>query len=161
MTEGKILVAHNEGIYLLELQGDIRLTLCASISDYLAKIFSGEPAKEVYVDLLGAECIDSTCLGLLAKLALYTRDQLHMKTKLLCVDPCILRIFESMDIDHLFDILGLPEKPDLQPQVVDPGAPNVEVVKAQVLEAHQLLVKLNPDLMGEFADLIDSLEYLD
>ena len=158
MSPGKIMVAQRDGIYLLKLSGDIRVTLCASISDYMEQIFAGNRAAEVYVDLIDAECIDSTTLGLLAKLAIYTRDHFGIRTRLLCVNRDILRTFESMDIAGLFDILGLPEKPDLRPVDVTPETVDEREIRRRVLEAHQLLVKLNPDLMDEFYDLITSLE---
>ena len=161
MTEGRILVAEKAGVYLLKLKGDVRVTLCASISEYLDKIFTGEPPQEVYVDLLEAECIDSTTLGLLAKLAIFTQEQFSLRTRLLCVNRNILRIFEAMDIDGLFDIYGMPDTPVPAPREVTPVEPDEEEVRKQVLEAHKLLVKLNPSLMGEFFDLITSLEALD
>ncbi len=158
MSEGKIEVAQQEGVYLLRLSGDVRVTLCSSISDYIDRIFSGEPPTEVYVDLLDAECIDSTTLGLLAKLALYTERELGIKPRLLCVDNNILRILQAMDIERLFDIYGLPAKPAIKTEEVAVPEPDERTVRQQVLEAHRLLVKLNPELMGEFVDLINTLE---
>lgn len=152
------MVAQRDGVYLLKLSGDIRVTLCASISDYMDKIFSGGQAREVYVDLLEAECIDSTTLGLLAKLAIYTQERFDFRTRLLCVNRDILRVFEAMDIAGLFDILGLPDKPDLSPVEVTPAQVGEGEIRRRVLEAHQLLVKLNPELLSEFYDLITSLE---
>lgn len=164
MTQGKILVAEKANVYLLKLTGDVRLTLCASITDYINKIFKNDAVEEVYVDLLEAECIDSTTLGLLAKLALHTVNAFNIRTKVLCVNKDILRVFEAMDIHNLFDILGMPvseraipvEIKELKPKIVDE-----DTVRKQVLEAHQLLVKLNPELMNEFFDLITSLQTLD
>lgn len=161
MSEGRILVAANNGIYLLKLSGDIRVTLCASIADYIDKIFSGEKPREVYVDLLDAECIDSTTLGLLAKLAIHTQQHFGIRTRLLCVNPDILRVFDAMDIAGLFDIPGMPQKPALTPTEIIPDELDEELARKQVLEAHQLLVKLNPSLMTDFFDLINSLESRD
>ena len=161
MTEGRILVAENDGIYLLKLNGDVRVTLCASISDYLSKIFSGSRPTEVYVDLLDAECIDSTTLGLLARLAIHTQQEFDFRTRLLCNNRNILRIFEAMDIDGLFDIVDAEPPLSLEPREVVPGDLDEEEIRRQVLDAHKLLVKLNPDLMSEFYDLITSLESQD
>lgn len=158
MNEGRILVAEHDGIYLLKLDGDVRLTLCSSISQYLEKIFSDRIPKEVYVDLLDAECVDSTTLGLLARLAIHTQREFAFKTRLLCVSRNILRVFEAMDIDGLFEILGAASLPALTPSEVPQGELDEEEIRHQVLEAHKLLVKLNPALMGEFYNLITSLE---
>lgn len=161
MTEGRILVAEEKGVYLLKLGGDIRVTLCASISDYIEKIFSGDEAREVYVDLLDAEGIDSTTLGLLAKLAIYTQERFLIRTRLLCVSRDILRMFDAMDIAELFDIVGISGSPDLSPTEVIPAELDEETLRQHVLEAHKLLVKLNPSLTSEFFDLITSLESLE
>lgn len=164
MSQGKILVAEKANVYLLKLTGDVRLTLCASITDYINKIFKNDAVEEVYVDLLEAECIDSTTLGLLAKLALHTVKAFNIRTKLLCVNKDILRVFEAMDIDNLFDILGLPGPESMVPSDVEELKPKVvdeDTIRQQVLEAHQLLVKLNPELMNEFFDLITSLQTLE
>ena len=158
MTEGRILVAENDGIYLLKLNGDVRVTLCASISDYLDQIFSGAMPREVYVDLLDAECLDSTTLGLLARLAIHTQQEFDFRTQLLCNNPNILRFFEAMDIEGLFDVVDSHPPPNLEPQEVPGGEFDENQVREQVLEAHRLLVKLNPELMSEFYDLITSLE---
>ena len=158
MTKGRILVAENDGIYLLKLTGDVRVTLCASIAEYLDRVFSGKTPREVYVDLFEAECVDSTTLGLLARLALFTTEKYGFRTRLLCNNPSILRVFQAMDIDGLFDILDTDVAPDMEPAEIDPGEPDEDELRQQVLEAHKLLVKLNPELMGEFYDLITSLE---
>ena len=158
---GKILVAEQDGVYLLKLTGDVRVTLCTSLADYIDRVFTSQPATDVFVDLLEAQGIDSTSLGLLAKLALHCIDNLGFKAQLLCVNNDIFRIIESMELEDLFDILGIPNAPQLPLCDVTPHEgelPDMEAVRQQVLEAHKLLVKLNPELLGEFVDLINALE---
>ncbi len=158
MNPGKILVADQDGIYLLKLTGDVRVTLCASISDYIERIFSGQTPREIYVDLIEAEGVDSTTLGLLAKLALYCQEKLGFKAKLLCVNRSILRILESMELDELFDILVTPDSLKLETLELGQVDPSEEKMRKQVLDAHKLLVKLNPKLWYEFEDLITALD---
>lgn len=161
MSSGRILVAQQGGVYLLKLTGDVRVTLCASVTDYINQIFSGPPATDVYVDLLEAEGIDSTMLGMLAKLAVHCIDELHIKARMLCVNRNILRVLESMELDELFEILGLPTSPDIPVTDITPDSdqePELDTLRQQVLEAHKLLVKLNPKLMGDFVALINTLE---
>jgi anti-anti-sigma factor len=161
VTEGRILVAENKGIYLLKLSGDIRVTLCASISDYIEKIFSGDRVREVYVDLLEAEGIDSTTLGLLAKLALHTQERFLIRTRILCTNTDILRMLDAMDIAGLFDIVGISDGPHMSPREIVPADLDEETLRKHVLEAHKLLIQLNPSLASEFYDLITSLESLE
>ena len=39
MQEGKILAASHHGAYVIRLEGDVRLTLCTTIDDYVQKMF--------------------------------------------------------------------------------------------------------------------------
>ena len=75
MQEGKILAAHHDGAYVLRLEGDVRLTLCTTIDEYFQRMFDDPEFASVWVDLCGAEGIDSTTLGMLAKLALQVEEK--------------------------------------------------------------------------------------
>ena len=73
MEDGRILAASQDGAYVIRLTGDVRLTLCTTIDDYVQKMLENPEFASVWVDLCAAEGIDSTTLGLLAKLALEVR----------------------------------------------------------------------------------------
>ncbi len=70
IVDGKILAASHHGAYVIRLEGDVRLTLCTTIDEYFQKMFSDPEFASVWLDLCDAEGIDSTTLGLLAKLEL-------------------------------------------------------------------------------------------
>ena len=70
MSEGRILAASHDGAYVLRLVGDVRLTLCATIDDFIDRMFADPDFASIWVDLCEAEGMDSTTLGMLAKLAL-------------------------------------------------------------------------------------------
>ncbi|MGV6808037.1 MAG: STAS domain-containing protein [bacterium] len=165
MESGKILVSHDSDTHLLKLEGDVRLTLCTSIDQYMQTIFEGDEVKDVIVDLLDAEGMDSTTLGLLAKLAIYTDQKFHLKPTLFCTDQSLLQIIESMGIDDLFDIVEQTPKQldaidvsEVKP-IQDNGIEDdIQAIRRHVLEAHKLLALLNPSRSAEFMNLIESLE---
>ena len=43
---GRILVAEHDGVYMIKFEGDVRLTLCATVDQYLDRMFA-----EMAVDL--------------------------------------------------------------------------------------------------------------
>ena len=73
MTTGKIQFAEEQGTFVLKFIGDVRLTLCAALDSYIEKIFSVLSFESIVIDLTETECIDSTSLGLLAKLSILSR----------------------------------------------------------------------------------------
>ena len=80
MQEGRILAASHDGAYVIRFVGDVRLTLCTTIDDYFQHMFEDPEFTSVWVDLCEAEGIDSTTLGLLAKLALKVKENYGFRT---------------------------------------------------------------------------------
>ena len=154
MTAGKILVAEDEGIYLLKLTGDVRMTLCASLNSYMEAIFQSSNVEDVIIDLLNAEGVDSTTLGLLAKLAIHCEKHYSIKPTVFCMNEGIYRILISMGLEDVFDIVR--ESPELLDNLeeLDAISADVEQLRQQVLEAHRLLSMLNNENQKELVDLI-------
>ena len=69
MDNGKVLHASHDDIHVLRFIGDIRYTLSPSIDRFLKEIFSGSPPAGFVIDLTETDSIDSTNLGLLARIA--------------------------------------------------------------------------------------------
>ena len=63
-----------------------------------------------------------------------------------------------MGFDEIFDIFQ--EVPEIDAELHEIGIVNTEIdeIRQQVLEAHKLLMALNPDNSKEFTDLIRALE---
>ncbi len=158
MSAGKIFVSDEQGNYLIKFVGDVRVTLCGSLNHYMETIFGSHDVKKVVVDMLEAEGLDSTTLGLLAKLGLHCRKQYGIDVQVFCQNPSILRTLDCMGFDELFDIFQ--DVPEISAKLQSITSVNSEVdeIRKQVLEAHKLLVQLNPKNSSEFIDLIRALE---
>jgi anti-anti-sigma factor len=161
MQSGKILVAQREGTFVIKFAGDVRLTLCTTIDDFFSKMFSTPGFVGAVIDLSDAEGIDSTSLGLLAKLAIHAREQFQLNPIIICPNPNIFRLLSSMGFTQVFDIRQgdenlasaadkLGELPLLRS---DEGR-----IKAKIIEAHRVLIGLNEHNRNEFSDLVATLE---
>ena len=159
MSQGKILISDKADEYLIKLVGDVRLTLSGSLNRYMDVLFGNNNVKSVVVDMLDAKAVDSTTLGLIAKLGLHCREYYQMNVKLFCQNPSIIRTLECMSFDEIIDIFQQsPNEFDAELRCLDAVTSEVDEVRQQVLEAHKLLVKLNPKNKAEFTDLINALE---
>ncbi len=161
MDKGKIFVGETNGNYLIRMSGDVRVTLCASLNHYVESIFGNHTVKSVLVDLLDTEGVDSTTLGLLTKLALSCTRHYDIKPLLFCTNPGILRTLEVMSLDELFTIIrDLPDGDSGGGQLEELPCNKCDEDEARrsVLEAHRLLVEVNPECEPEFIDLIRYLE---
>lgn len=159
MSQGQILISDKADDYLIKLVGDVRLTLSGSLNRYMDVLFGNNNVKSVVVDMLDAKAVDSTTLGLIAKLGLHCREYYQMNVKLFCQNPSIIRTLECMSFDEIIDIFQQsPNEFDAELRCLDAVTSEVDEVRQQVLEAHKLLVKLNPKNKAEFTDLINALE---
>lgn len=158
MREGQILVAEHQGVYVIRLIGDVRLTLCVSFDSFIEKMFSDERFVSVVFDLTGAEAIDSTTLGLMAKISLLARDRFDLVPTVVSNNPSIDRLLKTMGFADIFCIVaeGAADIANAETLCVD--CDNEKEVKQRVLEAHRILVGLNPSNQEAFNDLIATLE---
>ncbi|EGG99592.1 Anti-anti-sigma regulatory factor (antagonist of anti-sigma factor) [gamma proteobacterium IMCC2047] len=158
MNSGKILVAKNNGVYVLKLNGDVRLTLCAALDIFLEKMIAEPDLQAVFIDLSDTVGIDSTSLGFLAKISILTQKTYAWKPTIIATSDDITRLLLSMSFDQVFNIID--ERID---EAVDLGElPEIEAseqdTKQQVIEAHKILMGLSDDNKAKFQELVSMLE---
>ncbi len=158
MSDGRILAASHNGAYVIRLVGDVRLTLCTTIDDYFQKMYGDPEFTSVWVDLCDAEGIDSTTLGLLAKLALEVKEKFGFEPAIYSCDPSIVRLLKSMGFHQLYELHeeacsnleNIAEIPTV--------SGSEEAVREKVVEAHKVLMGLSDENRARFKDLMAALE---
>ena len=154
---GRILAGQQNGAHVIKLTGDVRLTLCAALEDYLEHMFEDSGLQSVTLNLHQAEGIDSTTLGILARMALRARGENGFKPVICSCDASINRLLESMAFDQIFDIrkedCSGPDPVSELPTVLKDTAQ----VKQKVIEAHGALMDLSEQNRLRFQDLVTSL----
>lgn len=160
MSPGKILVSNKKGIYLLKFRGDVRMTLCGTLNRHIETIFGSKDVRRVAVDMFDAEGLDSTTLGLVAKLGLYCRKHYGFDIEVFCKDPSILRTLESMSFHEIFNIFSQLPQINTGTELSEIGVEtqSEEAARKQVIEAHRILMALSARNQHEFQDLIEVLE---
>lgn len=155
---GRILVGDRDGVHVLLFQGDVRLTLCKAMDDYLEGMLRDPCIRSIVVDLSGTENIDSTSLGLLAKLSIESSRRLGYRPTLVSTRPDITRILETMGLDEVFNVVLQPLEHEEQLGDLPPCAATEAQVRTRVLEAHRILMSLNEQNRAAFQDLVVTLE---
>lgn len=160
MNPGKILMAKHQGTYVLKLTGDVRLTLSSSLEQCFDGMLANPEFTSVIVDVRSAECIDSTTLGLLAKLSLLVQQRYGEVPSIVSTNPDITKILVSMGFkDQIFIILtNLPAAGELAPTEIPEQPCSAEQTQARVIEAHKVLMDLNESNTQQFKDLVAALE---
>jgi len=157
-VDGRILVAHHDGVYLMKFTGDVRVTLCTTVDSFLDSMFKDSVFKSVIVDLSEAEGIDSTSLGILAKLSIQAQSRFNYLPVLVSTNPDITRLLISMGFEDVFQIVE--DKIESADQLGE--LPKIdssdEDIRLRVIEAHRILMAMNENNRAAFHDLVETLE---
>ena len=153
---GDILVAKGPERWSFQFVGDVRLSLCTTLDQLIGEVFSSGYPGELEIDLTQATNIDSTCLGLLAKLAMQYETETQSQPKLCCPHAHLIDLLESLGLESLFNRVEEIQQVEAESVPLRP----CDALSAQplVLEAHERLAKLNSDNQAQFQGLIDSLK---
>lgn len=158
MQGGKILVADHMGAFVIKLVGDVRVTLCVSFDDYVEGMLAAGDFHSVIIDLTEASGIDSTTLGLLAKVAIRARQQFDYRPVIVSTQSGITRLIDSMGFGAVFDIhTQRPESADDFKSLPVIHC-SESTVRDRVLEAHRTLMGMNEENRTRFTELVTTLE---
>jgi anti-anti-sigma factor len=158
MLSGRILYAVHDGPYVIKFAGDVRVPLCASLEGFLDRMFGDAELSAVLIDLTETVAIDSTALGLIAKIAVFLRQRLDKKPVILSTNPDVNRILGSMGFDRVFLILEKAPAPEGTLDELPFNEPSQQELTRHVIEAHRVLMSLNEQNKATFRDLVAALE---
>lgn len=158
MLSGRILYAVHDGTYVIKFAGDVRVPLCASLEGFLDRMFSDPALQAVLIDLTDTVAIDSTALGLIAKIAVFLKQRMQKKPVILSTNPDVNRILASMGFDRVFLILEKAPANEGSLDELPVSEPSQQELTRHVIEAHRVLMGLNEKNKATFRDLVAALE---
>lgn len=158
MDDGSILHASRDGIHVLRYIGNIRYTLSPSLDRFLEEIFAGPVPAGFVIDLKETESIDSTNLGLLARIAMRMQALDAPQVTLVSNRADINSVLTSMALDEVFDIVddaGLMTGPAEELPQADSDR---KTLARTLIRAHRALMELSEHNREIFRDVVESLE---
>jgi anti-anti-sigma factor len=159
MTDnGKVLHASHDGVHVLRYIGDIRYILSPSIDRFLAGVFAGPKPAGFVIDLTETDSIDSTNLGLLARIAIRMQALDAPRVTLVSNRADINSVLTSMALDEVFSIVDAAGEVAGPLQELPPVDVNREVLAHTLIDAHRALMELNEHNREMFQDVVASME---
>lgn len=158
MPEGDVLYTIDEGVCIIKMRGRIRHTIAPAMDTFIARLFSDLGAEDVVVDLTETTYIDSTSLGLLAKIANIVAARAQRKVAIVSSNEDITLVLEGMGFDQAFIIVSKAsaERGDLEsiPGIREPDRDHAAIL----LDAHRRLMALNEKNRIQFQSVVSTLE---
>lgn len=160
MNTANILIAEKQDTFVLKLVGDVRLTVCQGLDTFVKSLHEKQNCKSIIIDLTETANIDSTSLGLLAKLSKHTQAQFKFCPTIVSTNEDVTRIIVKMGFKQIFTIISdyVPCSDKLEElPITSPCLSETDMCKT-VIEAHRILMELNENNKAEFTSLVNTLE---
>jgi anti-anti-sigma regulatory factor len=158
VNTGKILAAEIGHIPILKFVGDVRVLMGSTIDNYFSTLYRKAILDAMLIDLSETEGIDSTALGMLAKMAIQLRNRFNVKPTIISTNPDITKILMSMSFDLIFKIVDEPLSQATQFGELSQVEESDAAIKLKIIEAHQTLMALSEDNKTEFQELVNALK---
>ena len=158
MDQNDILyVLENRCLYL-NMVGEIRHTLCVGLDTLIRQMIQQNQVDKFVVDLRQTSFLDSTSLGIIARMAKHMQNNSSDKPILISTNDDIDQILNSVQFNTIAQIVtswdNLPE----QYIEIDIHPKETRNPREIVLESHKELTRINKDNLDKFVGVIESLE---
>ncbi|MCK4981997.1 MAG: STAS domain-containing protein [Victivallaceae bacterium] len=158
MSEGKILYSKGGQRYFLKMTGRLCFASGREFDKQLNIIFSDPAVKDIMIDMSETDYLDSTILGLMAKIADFMIKKFHKKGIILSDNKNINYLLDNIGLNNVFIVV---ESYDYTPGMLQ-KIPNIKSSELEnaltILDAHKRLISLNEKNRNVFKDVVELLE---
>ena len=152
---GRVLYAVKEDHWVFRFEGNIRYTMAHPLDAFIEEVLARATPSSVIADLRDTEAIDSTGIGLLAKIARVARERNAPRPTLFCENDEVLEVLASVCMDKVFTIAsGEVHFSALRP--LPKTNPSTAELADTIEEAHALLCELSEDNRSRFEGVIEA-----
>jgi anti-anti-sigma factor len=159
MAKAQVTHAECGGVHVLRYSGKVDYMSAPAIRRFLDDLLDRGNVTGLIFDLSDAEALDSTNLGLLARIH-ERAERCHCNGSMIVSHNedinCVLR---SMGFEQIFDIVNDPRALDAAcSDYIDASSPSTTELRDTMIEAHRALMRLSENGREQFADVVACLE---
>ncbi|WPC34346.1 anti-anti-sigma factor GigB [Acinetobacter sp. YWS30-1] len=158
MSTGHVEYASLNGTHIFKLIGEVRAQSCISLDKLLNKLEQQDNVVGAIVDLTETSFIDSTVLGVLAKLGLKLKQFHKIQAVMLSTNSDITTLANSMGLGQVFVILDYCGDSNVCTRKLMEEHVTHQAMLKTVLDAHKTLMRLNQSNQNMFEPLVKQLQ---
>jgi len=158
VSEGKILYAMQDETCFLRLVGEIRYDRSVAFDEFIDRLFDEKRPSWVLIDMTDTTLIDSTNLGLLAKIAKRLLSSRNHRPTIFSTDDDITMLLRNIGFDDVFDVVEDEKAAPPELRQVPGITPGKSAQARTMLEAHRELMALNEKNRDVFKDVVGMME---
>jgi len=154
LSEGRYLYTVKDNKYYIKLVGTFRYDISSGFNKFLNDILINNHCMDFLIDLTETEYLDSTNLGLIARIARYMNKS-GRKAKIISVNEDVNKILCSVGFDEVFIIVDKYEAvEDTFNEIVHINEEERPFIK-MMLEAHKNLICVSEKNIKKFKTVIE------
>ncbi|MFP4178542.1 MAG: STAS domain-containing protein [Spirochaetaceae bacterium] len=162
MDRGRYYFAEKDDITYIKMVGNLKYTTSSGFDRFVDNLVE-RGFENLVIDLSEATYIDSTNLGLIAKLAEESRKDGRKHVSIISTCDDINEILESVRFNRLFTIVkSVEDASEKLCGVEGQELEDVETCKREdlqmLLKAHKALIEAHQDNVPQFKDVVELLE---
>lgn len=157
MNSGRILAAVVGNVPILKFVGDVRVLMSSTLDNYFSELYKKTIIDGMLIDLTETKGIDSTALGLLARMSIQLRNRFNIRPTIISTNPDITKILNSMSFGVVANIVKEPITDEAQFGELNQITESQAEIREKVIEAHKTLMTLSDENKLEFQDLVNAL----
>ena len=158
MSAGRILAADYRHMAMLKFIGEVRVVMSSTLDNYCNSLYRRAILDAMVIDMSETRSIDSTALGMLAKMSIQLRNRFNVMPTIVSPNPDITRILRSMSFDMICNIVSSPPKQQAQYSELKVQKESESTVRDKVIDAHLTLMAMSEENRLEFQDLVSALK---
>jgi len=158
MDNGAVYYARHHDTYVIKPTGAVRYQLGCSFDEFLKRLFTREDFNDILIDLTEATMIDSTFLGLLAKIANYIRRRFDRKVTIISSNEDINKILNSVGFYSVFNISATATTIQGETDQIKMRDADKSEMARTLYDAHLILSELNEKNREMFKNVVEELQ---
>jgi anti-anti-sigma factor len=158
MSAGKILAADYKHMAMLKFVGEVRVVMSSTLDNYCNSLYRRGILDAMVVDMTETRSIDSTALGMLAKMSIQLRNRFNVMPTIVSPNADITRILRSMSFDMICTIVDSVPKEKVEFNELKLQQESEATVRDKVIDAHLTLMAMSEENRLEFQDLVQALK---
>jgi anti-anti-sigma factor len=168
MPEGHVTHAEKQGVHVLRYFGDVNFMLAPGIQRFMDNLIDNGSISGMVFDLTCAQSLDSTNLGLMARVNERLLDVGAANSVIISGNEDIDIVLHSMGFDQTFDMFPSGEPTagdpcvsvafDVNAEPIETASPSEKDLRQTMLEAHRALIRLSDAGRLEFEPVVQCLE---
>ncbi len=157
---GRILYARADDGWIFRFEGNIRYTQAHPLDAFFERVFACATPRSVIADLRDTIAIDSTGIGLLAKLARIARERSAPRPLLFCGNAEVQEILDSVCMDKVFTIVDAELPPGSMAELPNTNPSESDLART-IAGAHRLLCELSDENRACFEGVVEAFARLE